>query len=404
MLVRLKTEAVDPDYFVGVGSVQHALGVQPGAVDVPEQDETKTEEEKLVEELEEIDNTLEEIQVILQQEGRKEEEGEDQEGKQGEVVGQESVIEEEETKIDDEGVVEESAEPVAEEGEVVAATEVVEVKGEVAIIETEEGGEADAEVEGEGEEVAMIGAEEGGVATEAVEGEVATEAVEGEVATEAVVEGEQVATKDEGKEELATEDAGSSAAAKKKGDKRKPLSPDSSDQDRRVRRRVASVAPKMRPQPPAFPPEHLEQPLEDGRRRRREEGGKGKGHGGGRDEREEEGEICAPWRAGRGGRSGLDRTGWCITCHKWRSECMGPDDWVCKVCGQHNWPSAVQCSNVKCRSHWCSTCQMPKDTCYKHHDWTCPTCDNHCYARSQDRCCPESLVVFQARNHDPHSR
>ena len=100
-------------------------------------------------------------------------------------------------------------------------------------------------------------------------------------------------------------------------------------------------------------------------------------------------------------------TGWCPQHKVLRTECFRAGDWVCPVCGQHNFPSKLDCSNHRCQapkgatvpcaptpqwqapppvgpaSSWCTSCRRPRSECWKPNDWECPWCKNHNYARKQ---------------------
>ena len=99
-------------------------------------------------------------------------------------------------------------------------------------------------------------------------------------------------------------------------------------------------------------------------------------------------------------------SGMCPLCKVPRAECFRPGDWGCPVCGQHNYPDKLVCSNYRCQtmkgvavlcapgppappapppapSSWCDSCRRPRSECWKPNDWECPWCKNHNYARKQ---------------------
>ena len=101
-------------------------------------------------------------------------------------------------------------------------------------------------------------------------------------------------------------------------------------------------------------------------------------------------------------------SGMCPVCRVPRAECFRPGDWGCPVCGQHNYPSKLVCSNYRClakkgatvpcapapqwqapppvvdpTSSWCHSCRRHRSECWKPNDWECPWCKNHNYARKQ---------------------
>ena len=101
-------------------------------------------------------------------------------------------------------------------------------------------------------------------------------------------------------------------------------------------------------------------------------------------------------------------SGMCPQCKVLRAECFRPGDWGCPVCGQHNYPSKLDCSNYRClakkgatvpcapapqwqapppvvdpTSSWCHSCRRPRSECWKPNDWECPWCKNHNFARKQ---------------------
>lgn len=100
-------------------------------------------------------------------------------------------------------------------------------------------------------------------------------------------------------------------------------------------------------------------------------------------------------------------SGMCPLCKVPRAECFRPGDWGCPVCGQHNYPSKLVCSNYRCLakkgvavlcaptpqapppvgppvpSSWCDSCRRPRSECWRPNDWECPWCKNHNYARKQ---------------------
>ena len=97
-------------------------------------------------------------------------------------------------------------------------------------------------------------------------------------------------------------------------------------------------------------------------------------------------------------------TGMCPQCRVPRSSCFRLGDWACALCGQHNFPSKLVCTNYRCKARkgvvvstamptelaapsspttWCDSCRRPRSECWKPNDWECPYCKNHNYARKQ---------------------
>ena len=98
-------------------------------------------------------------------------------------------------------------------------------------------------------------------------------------------------------------------------------------------------------------------------------------------------------------------TGMCPQCRVPRSSCFRLGDWACDLCGQHNFPSKLVCTNYRCKARkgvtvvsapmptelpvvsatttWCDSCRRPRSECWKPNDWECPYCKNHNYARKQ---------------------
>ena len=84
-------------------------------------------------------------------------------------------------------------------------------------------------------------------------------------------------------------------------------------------------------------------------------------------------------------------SGMCPLCKMPRAECFRPGDWGCPVCGQHNYPDKLVCTNYRCKakkgvavlcapgppappapppapSSWCDSCRRPRSECWKPND------------------------------------
>ena len=146
---------------------------------------------------------------------------------------------------------------------------------------------------------------------------------------------------------------------------------------------------ELRPHPPLHPP-----PTEDPQLEEASPPGMSECRG-----------VKRPWDRPYDNEELAEPSGMCPVCKVPRAECFRPGDWQCPVCGQHNYPSKLVCSNYRClakrgavvlcapapqapppvcpSTSWCDSCRMPRSECWKPNDWMCPWCKNHNYARKQ---------------------